>query len=397
MNEKADIVEFTGGRRIATFAAVLSAVGIVVLIVGAFVDGHRALLAYLTAFNYVVSVAVGALLFLMICHSMHAGWPTLLRRLTEGIVATIPLYVLLFIPILAGLKVLYPWLRPETIADERARHLVSLKTAYLNLGGFIGRTGFYFAVWIFTTFWLRRWSRALDKGPSPEVSDRMFAMSGLLMPLVGLAFSFAAFDWVMSLTPTWASTMYPVCYFAGGFLGALALLTVMTWAADRAGLIVGINSSHYYALGRLLLSFVIFWAYVQYFQFMLMWIANKPDEVTFYLARVKGGFLAETVVLVLAQFVFPFFVLLNYRLKRKRNQLAAVAVWLLAAHYVNVHWLVMPSGLPTGARPFSWIDFAAFLAVGGAAVLFGVIRFRGVRMVAAHDPLLPDALRYESV
>jgi hypothetical protein len=171
----------------------------------------------------------------------------------------------------------------------------------------------------------------------------------------------------------------------------------MTWAADRTGLIAGINSSHYYALGRLLLAFVIFWAYVQFFQFMLMWIANKPDEVTFYLARVKGGFLVETVVLVLAQFVVPFFVLLNYGLKRKRDQLAAVAAWLVLAHYVNVHWLVMPSGLPPGAHPLSWIDLAALLAVGGAAALFGVLRLRGVRMVPAHDPLLPDALRYESV
>jgi hypothetical protein len=396
MNETADIVEFRGGRRTATIAAASCGVGVLALIVGAFVDPRRALLGYLTAFNYVVTIAVGALLFLMICHAMHAGWPTLLRRLTEGIVATIPLFVVLFVPILVGLHIIYPWLRPATIADERARHLVSLKTAYLNLGGFIGRTAFYFAIWIFVAFWLQRWSRAMDKSPSPEASDRMFAMSGLLMPLVGLALSFAAFDWVMSLTPTWASTMYPVVYFAGGFLGALALLTVMTWAADRAGLIAGINSSHYYALGRLLLAFVIFWAYVQFFQFMLMWIADKPDEVTFYLARVKGGFLVETVVLVLVQFVVPFFVLLNYPLKRNRDQLAAVAAWLVVAHYLDVHWLVMPSGLPVGAHPFSFMDFAALLAVGGAAVLFGVFRLRGVRMVPAHDPALPDALRYES-
>jgi hypothetical protein len=397
MNETGDIVEFRGGRRIAIVAAVSCAVGAVALIASTFVDPRRALLGYLTAFNYVVTIAVGALLFLMICHTMHAGWPTLLRRLTEGIVATIPLCAVLFIPVLIGLPVIYPWLRPATIADERARRLVALKTPYLNLGGFIGRTAFYFAIWIFVAFWLRRWSRVLDKSPSPEASDRMFAMSGLLMPLVGLALSFAAFDWVMSLTPTWASTMYPVVYFAGGFLGALALLTVMTWAADRAGLIAGINPSHYYALGRLLLAFVIFWAYVQFFQFMLMWIANKPDEVTFYLARSKGGFLVETVVLILAEFVVPFFVLLNYPLKRNKGQLAAVAAWLVAVHYVDVHWLVMPSALPVAAHALSWIDLAALLAVGGAAVLFGVLGLRGVRMVPAHDPALPDALRYESV
>jgi hypothetical protein len=395
MNGPHEILSFRGGRRVLAAAAASSGVGVAGLAVAAFVAPHRAWLGYLTAFNYVVTIAVGALIFLMICHAMHAGWPTLLRRLTEAMVATLPLLVILFLPIAAGLRALYPWVRPETIEDEHARGLVALKEPYLNVGGFLGRSVFYFAVWIFVAFWLRRFSRAMDRGTSAEASDRMYAMSGVLLPLVGLALSFAAFDWVMSLTPTWSSTMYPICYFAGGFLGALAALTVMTWAADRAGLIGGVRRSHYYALGRLLLAFVIFWAYVQYFQFMLIWMADKPEEVTFYLARSKGGFFVETVLLVLAQFVLPFLVLLSYDLKQRKGRLAAVAVWLLAAHYLGVHWLVVPSGSPAGPA-LSWIDLAALLAVGGATVAFGVVRLRGVPMVPAHDPALPEALRYES-
>jgi hypothetical protein len=213
---------------------------------------------------------------------------------------------------------------------------------------------------------------------------------------VGLALSFAAFDWVMTLVPEWYSTMFPVRYFAGGFLGALAGLTVLTAAADRAGLVPGINDSHYYALGRLLLAFVIFWAYTEFFQLMLMWIADKPEEVTFYLARAKGGWLVLSVIVALAQFVIPFFLLLSYDLKRRRGPLTAVAVWLLVAHYLDVHWLVMPSAAPRGA-PYHWIDLGALLAVGGAAVVYGVLRAGGERLYPAHDPALPEAIRYESL
>jgi hypothetical protein len=395
MNEP-EAAELRGGGRIVAGAAIAAAVGIALLIGGAFVDGRRTLLAYLASYNFVVSTAVGALIFLMICHAMNAGWPTLLRRLTEAMVSLLPLCVLLFIPILAGMPVLYPWMRPEAIADPHVRHVVAERALYLNPLGFVGRAAAYFAVWIFVGFLLRRWSRPRDAAAAATSRDRMFALSGALLPLVGLSISFAAFDWAMTLMPEWYSTMFPVRYFAGGFLGALALLTVLTAAADRAGLVPGVNDSHYYALGRLLLSFVIFWAYTEFFQLMLIWIANKPDEVTFYLARARGGFLALSVVVALAQFVIPFFVLLSYDLKRRREPLAAVAAWILAAHYLDAHWLVIPSGDPRGAA-YHWIDLGALLAVGGAAVAYGVLRLRGERLVPVHDPRLPEAIRYESV
>ncbi len=395
MNE-IEAPEFRGAGKLVRVSAAATIVGVVTLIAWAFVEPRQIFFAYLAAYNYVVTIVTGALIFLMICHAMHATWPTLLRRLTEAIVATFPFLLLLFFPLLLGLRDLYPWLRPETLVDEHARALVALRAPYLNLGWFLWRAAGYLVIWIFVGYWLRRWSLAQDRGAGPAVGDRMYAMSGVLLPLVALAVSFAAFDWIMTLLPQWQSTMFPVRYFAGGFLGALALLTVLTAAADRCGLIPGINDSHYYALGRLLLAFVIFWAYTEFFQFMLMWIANKPDEITFYLARAHGGWLVESVVLVVAQFVLPFLLLLSYDLKRRRGPLAAIAAWVLAAHYIDLHWTVMPPARPTGS-PVSLVDLGALLAVGGATVIYGVYRLRGVRMVPVNDPFLPDARRYESL
>ena len=395
MNEK-DVVVFGDGRSILRIAVPATAVGIVAFLIGAVVHTREALFAYLAAYNYVVSTALGALLFLMICHAMHAGWPTLLRRLTEAMVGTLPVLAALFLPIALGLSAIYPWVRPEAIADERQRRLVVLKAAYLHPTWFIGRTVIFFAVWILTGFWLRRWSRQTDERERPRASHRLYAASGVLLPVIALTLSFASFDWLMSLTPTWQSTMYPIYWFAGGFIGALALLTVLTSAADAAGIIRGITDSHYYALGRLLLAFTIFWAYVAFFQLLLIWIANKPEEVTFYLQRIRGGWRVMSAVLVVTQFVVPFFVLLSYDLKRRRGPLTAIAAWILAAHYLDAHWLVMPAARPAGP-PLGWIDLAALLAVAGVTVIYGVLRLRGVPMVPLHDPALPDALRYESL
>jgi hypothetical protein len=395
MNDHGPVV-YRGDRRLLRGAAAAAIAGIVLCVVGAFVAPAQLFVAYLTAYNYVVSIALGALLFLMICHAMHAGWPTLLRRLTEAIVSLFPCLAVLFVPLLPGLRTLYPWLRPETVGSAEDRQRLALKAGYLNLGGFLGRTVFYFAVWILVGYLLRRWSRAQDRGAGPGVDRRLYVVSAILLPLVSLALSFAAFDWVMSLQPLWQSTMFPVRYFASGFLGALALITVLTAAADRAGLIAGINDSHYYALGRLLLAFVIFWAYTEYFQFMLIWIADKPEEAVFYRGRDIHGWGVVSTVLVLAQFVLPFFALLSYELKRRRGPLAAVAAWLLAAHYIDIHWLVVPGARPPGPL-YRWIDFAALLAVGGVSLLYGALRLRGAPMVPVNDPALPDALRYESL
>jgi hypothetical protein len=393
MNDTATV--FRGGRTALAVSIGLATVGIVALVVGFVVEKNQAFYAYLAAYNYVVSTVLGALVFLMVVNAMRAGWPVLLRRLVEGVVATLPLLAVLYVPLLFGLRTLYPWLRPQTIADPHARELVLAKAPYLNLAWFLGRAAFYYAFWIFVAVLLRRWSLARDRDPAAPVEDRMYALSGALLPMVALSLSFAAIDWVMSLTPTWFSSMFPVYYFAGGFVAAIALLTLLTSAADRSGAIRGIKESHYYALGRLLLAFVIFWGYIAYFQFMLIWIGNKPDEVTYFLARSRGGWLTVTVILVIVQFVVPFLALLSYDLKRRRGPLTVVAIWLLVAHYLDVHWLVVPTARPRGPV-YAWVDLAALLALGGVTFAFAWVRMRGLFTVPVHDSRLSQALRYDS-
>lgn len=388
-------VAFRGGAGVIKASLSLAALGVVLLVIGLFADPARLWFAYLTAYAYVASIAVGALLFLMICHAMRARWPVALRRLTEGVVETLPLLAVLFIPLLFGLKTLYPWLRPEEVTDPVARQLLEHKRPYLNLDFFLIRTGIYFAIWIIVGHLLCRWSERKDRDIDLPVDDKLYALSSGALPLVALATAFAAFDWLMSLSPLWFSTMYPIYYFAGGFLGALAVLTVLTALAERRRLLPALSASHYYALGRLLLAFTIFWAYAAFFQLLLIWSANRPDEVEFYLKRTHGPWRTVSAVLLIVQFAVPFLLLLNYQLKRVPGALASVAAWLLVAHYIDVHWLIVPE-LSRAGFPYSFLDLGAILAVGGVAVAFAVYRLRGRYLVPIHDPGLPEALRYDS-
>jgi len=200
----------------------------------------------------------------------------------------------------------------------------------------------------------------------------------------------------MSLTPTWYSTMYGVYWFAGGFLAFFGLIVLLLMGVQRAGFLAEIGRSHWYALGRLMLAFTIFWAYAAYFQFFLIWMTNKPQEASFYALRMSGSWGIASVVLGVGHFVLPFFALLSYRVKQRAASLAPICVWLLLVHAFDMLWLVMPGVRQTGAV-LSWIDLAAFLFVGGATLAFGVLRQRGLSIVARHDPALEAAFEYESV
>jgi hypothetical protein len=390
-----DDVVFQGSARASRVALVSLALGAVLLLAGAFTAPERLYLSYLTAYAYAVSIAAGALLFLMTVHTMRAGWPVVVRRLVEAIVAALPLLALLSLPLLLGLGRLYPWVHHADIAVERDRLLVERKLPYLNVPFFLVRSVLYLASWILAGELLRRWSLARDRDLGVDAESRAYRFSAGFLPVIGVTLSFAAFDWLMSLTPTWFSTMFPVYYFAGGFLAALALITALAYSASTAGRLPGMSASHYYALGRLLLAFVIFWAYAAYFQFFIQWIADEPEEVTYYIDRSRGPWLTVSVVLVVVQFVIPFFLLLSYYLKRRPPQLAAVAVWILCAHYIDVHWMVMPSAVPDGPA-YHWLDLGALLSVGGASVLFALARMRGEALLPVNDPALARGLRYES-
>ena len=382
-------------RHIVLWSLLAAGVGAVLLFIGLLVDADRAWFSYLTVWTFGVTVCIGALLLLMTGHAAKASWMVVTRRITESIVNALPVYALLFVPLCFGLRHLYPWADPEH-ADPALRAAIEHKRAYLNIPFFVVRSAFYFAVFITVGTLLRAWSRANDELPRLALVRRMRALSGGALPLVGLTLTWAAFDWTMSLEPDWQSTIYGLYYFAGSFVGAIALVSIMLNLARMVPEVgLRVTPDHAQALGRVLFAMIVFWAYMAFSQLLIYWIANVPEEVHYYALRTHGTWSDITYLLVIGNFVFPGFVLLSRHLKRRPDFLASIAAWVFLSHFVDVYWLVMPVHTPAGITPH-WLDGAAILFVGGLSCAWIVRAYARVAPIPLHAPELPQGIHYEA-
>jgi len=380
--------------RPVTIAAGTGGVGLLGLVVCALADPQRTAFAYLAAWVFAWSAGLGVLLLAMIHHVTGSTWFVAVRRLAEESSLSLLPATAGFVPIALCLPLLYPWLRPGAL-DPAMSASVAAKAAYLNLPFFFVRASLYFGVWLGAALLLARWSRAQsDAARAAPLARRQKQLSTALLPASALALTFASVDWIMSLEPTWASSIFGVYVFAGAAVAGVALLVVVAFLAQRAGALVEVPTvSHYHALGKLLHTFVIFWAYVAFMQFFVIWIANVPRETTWYVERLRGGWQVPAALLVVGHFVIPFLLLLSRPLKRDPARLAAVALWLLAMHFVDVYWMIVPARGATGFAPHL-ADAAALLAVCGFGVAFVLHRMERTVLVARGDPRFARALGF---
>jgi hypothetical protein len=389
------LAPYQGGRRALGLAAAAGAAGLALTALGAVAfDARRALFAYLVAFVYWTGIAVAALILLGAFHASNARWPVVIRRFLESVPQVLPLLAVLFVPIVLGRHHLFPWVDPHALEGE-LRHLVEHKAPYLNVPFFVGRAAFYFAFWFLVAHLLRAWSIRQDSAGGVTLTKWQRRLGAGSLPFLALTLTFAAFDWMMSLDPRFFSTIFGVYWFAGSFMAifAVTIVAATLTRGDLSAFGAHMNTEHFHSLGKFMLAFVAFWAYVAFSQFMLIWIANIPEEVPWYILRIDGGWRWVGAFLALFHFLVPFFLLLSRDLKRNPRALAVVAGWLLLVHWVDLYWLVMPHLDPAGPRPSLW-DLTAFVGVGGAAIAFGLLRMRGTAAVPLRDPYLDDSLRY---
>jgi hypothetical protein len=284
---------------------------------------------------------------------------------------------------------------PSGLTGELAE-AVAHKRPYLNVPFFLVRAAVYFAVWIGVASLLRRWSVQQDLAGGHALTLKQRRLGAASLPFLALTLSFAAFDWMMSVDPRFYSTIFGVYWFAGSFLGVFALLIIAAAATRALPDHFGhhLNADHVHSLGKFLLAFTAFWAYIAFSQFMLIWIANIPEEVPWYIVRTASPWGRVGIFLALGHFALPFFVLLSRDLKRDPRRLALVAAWLLLVHWVDVHWVIMPHVHEAGPS-LSWMDLTAFVGVGAAFLAALVFRMRGAATVPVRDPYLEESLRYQ--
>jgi hypothetical protein len=388
-----------GGGRAFTVALVLGLAGLLLTALGYWTstgEVQRVVLAgYLVAFVYWIGIAVASSIWNAIFHASSARWMTVLRRVFESMAAAVPIFILLFLPIALGMSQVFPWVTPSRAMSPEQLHLLTHKALYLNVPGFLIRAAVYFIIWIGVNQLLRGWSLRQDAEGGIEPTQRMRRYGSGALPFLGLSITFAAFDWLMSVDPFWTSTIFGAYYFAGSFLASIAVLTVIAAGTRNQERFFGglVTRHHTHNLGKLMLAFTAFWTYIAFSQFMLIWIANIPEEAAWYVVRMKGGWQGVGIFLIVAQFIVPFFTLLSRSLKFQPRALAFMAVWILVVHWVDLIWLVVPALHPEGFY-FHWTFLTSIVGAGGIAVAFALWRASGHFTIPVKDPYLSDSLRY---
>jgi hypothetical protein len=354
-------------------------------------DPRHWLYSYLTAFVFVISVSVGALAWLMLQHLTRAVWSVAIRRLLENLTLPLPWLALGFLPVAASLPRIYSWADPSRVAADPA---LARKAAWLNPAFFNVRAAVYLAVWAVLAAILTRRSVGQDRTADPGVNDLMRGISSWGLALLALTTSFAAFDWLMSLEPHWASTIFGVYFWAGSLVSSLAALILLILALRGTGWLTRtITIDHLHDLGKLLFGFVVFWTYIAFSQYFLIWYANFPEETGWYITRRSGTWNTLSWALCFGHFAVPFFLLLFRAIRRDPFWLGFLAGWVLVFHYLDLYWIVMPTLYPEGVQP-DWLDAAVLATVvlaASAAVAHGC---KARPLVPIGDPHLSESLAF---
>jgi hypothetical protein len=376
-------------KQLRRHAALVGGIALLVCIGGGFANPEHFFRSYLFAYAFWAGIPIGSLAIIMLHHLSGGGWGMMIRRLLEAATRTLPVVVVLFLPLVLGMKPLYEWARPEVVEADK---ILQFKAPYLNIPFFLLRTVFYFSCWIALAHFLNRWSRQQDETGDPALAGKMETMSAPGLVLFGATVTFASFDWVMSLEPHWFSTVFGLSFMVGQVLTAFPFVIAMTaYLSGRKPMSAAVTAGHFHDLGKLTLAFVMLWAYLSFSQFLIIWSGNLPEETPYYLKRLTGGWQYFQLALIVFHFALPFFLLLSRSLKRSGAKLVKVALLILVMRFVDLYMQIIPAGHHAELH-FSWMDLAAPIGIGGLWLSAFLRQLESRPVLPVRDPHFAEAL-----
>jgi hypothetical protein len=370
------------------------AAGAVISVIGYVTNPHQFFTSYLVGYMLVLGLTLGALAFTMIHQLSGGAWGVVARQSLGAASRVMPYLTILFLPIVLGMHELYEWTHEDVVAND---HILQAKAAYLNQTFFIVRAVIYFAVWNGLAFLLNKLSKEQDETGDPAIAVRMQRVSGAGLLLHAVCMTFASFDWMMSRDPHWFSTIYGALVLVGQGLITLAFqIIILTWLARRKPMDEALTRTYLNDLAGLMFAFTVLWAYMSFSQYLIIWSANLPEEITWYLDRQQPGWVPLGVVLVIVHFAMPFFLLLMRGIKSSRPLVRKLAMLIIAARALDLFWLIAPEkheGVAISlAEAVSWMDLVvpATLLVLWLGLYMQQLRQRP--LLPVHDPHFEEAL-----
>lgn len=350
---------------------------------------------YLLGFMCWLGVALGSMAILMIRHLTGGGWGMVIRRILGAAMRTLPLLAILFIPVILGIHHLYIWARPlDQVADKHLReHLEDITKTYLTTKGFVIRAVFYFFIWNVLSYLLSYWSRQTDRPGAPDNTQKFKAVAGPGLILYGFTISFAAIDWVMSLDPSWISTIFGLIILIGEVLSAMCFAVVVERILfNYKPMSEMLKPDFVHDHGKWMLAFIMVWAYFSFSQWLIIWAGNLPSEITFYLKRLSFGWGWVALVLPLFHFALPFVILLSRPFKRDIRRLVWVAVWLMLMRWIDLFWIIEPNFSKTFTVTIA--DIVVPIAIGGFWLAYFFRNLGALPLLPAYDPSAVEVLEH---
>jgi hypothetical protein len=397
------------------------AIGVAFSVIAAglgFADGHgfdidHVLRAWLLGLMLTFGFAVGGLALLMVQYCTGGKWGLLLRRPLEAMSRTLPLVFVYWVVVALSLKKLYLWAAVDDVSaalksgwiNEVQAHAIEFKRPMLNPDAFIWVSLFCFVLWGYYTWRLNALGLQRDAASpatTPEWIKRLENISGPGIVVYAITISAAAIYWVMSLDSTWYSSVYGLLFLVGQAYSVLALAIIVVLSLAKAEPFKTIlRQTEQHDLGKFTFAFVMLNIYLAFSQFLIIWSGNLPEEIPWYLDRVRGGW----GVIIALDFVFywliPFTLLLSRDLKRNKKRLVRVCQWMVFAKAFDLFWLIEPNFKDAAQNlHFSWGIFE-YAAVPAAMTAFWVAYFcmqlKTRPLVQTNDPLLAEILEPEHV
>jgi len=372
-----------GFNRFQKTSLAVGAVALALCAAGAYSSPTQFFRSYLVAFVFWVGVALGCWAILMLHHLVGGRWGFPLRRCLESGMLNFYLMAVLGLPLLFGLRALYSWADPEKVKLDS---MLQYKAPYLNVPFFIVRNAIYFVVWIAMAYFLNKWSREQDETGKPELTRRLQSLSGPGLVIFGLTVTYASVDWVMSLEPSWFSTIYGMIFMVTEGLAAMSIVTVAVILLSNHKPFADLLSKRVLNdYGNLLLTFTMLWAYLSFSQYLIIWSGNLQDEIPWYVSRASGGWAWVALALVILHFAVPFLLLLSRFVTRRTRWLGVVAAIQIVMSVVDIFWLTVPAYERAGPQ-FHWMDWLAILGIGGIWFWRFMGNLKSRPLLPLHDP-----------
>jgi hypothetical protein len=352
---------------------------------------------YIASFFFFM-IALGTLAFYAIQYAAQAGWSPVLFRVMEGITAYLPVAsVILFILLLLSafeVNHIFHWMDHELVDPNSDKYdkIIDGKSGYLNIPFFLIRAAIYLIGWNLYRFYSRKYSLRDDDATDNRWFKKNFKMSAVFLVFFIVTESMMSWDWIMSFDPHWFSTLFGWYVFAGMMVCAFTVIAMITMILKSQGYLEYVNDSHIHDLAKFMFAFSIFWTYLWFSQFMLIWYANIPEEVTYFVTRIEDYNLPFFGMLVM-NFVFPVLLLMNSDYKRINWFVVMTGIVILAGHYIDVFNMVMPATVGQ-----SWYiglpEIGSMLFFFGLFVLIVFTALTKAPLLAKNNPFMKESKHF---